>query len=499
MARHGQIFISYRRELSTAQTDAIARELKRIAPRVQVFVDRETLQLGDPWRTRIEREIIASDLMLVLIPRGWENKFDLRPDGELVDPNDPVEAEIATGFRHGCRIAPIRIDRSDMPAASALPRNVQPLLDLHSAELRLDGDDRRNLQEIAANIVKRLDAIRPPSRRDLRRTALASGSIGAAMGFALCFALFAGIETHVSDVAAAEPEETDVETATVVDAPIEPPADADPDVLLLGASQAPASASAPRETFRPCDACPELIVLPPAAGADRLIAFGVAETTRAEYGAFAAATGRPAAQRCRTYEDGVFETRMGRSWRSPGFVQSDDEPVLCVSVDDAEAYVAWLNEQVDGEPFRLPTDAEQTHALRAGAFGAYPWPGGWSDGCAFANVHDRASLPVNAFTWAAAECDDGHARLAAVDALRSNAFGLRHMSGNVWEWSASCWDDAAGAAFAPTADRPCLSHVLRGGSWLSHPNDLEIEARDDLDPGSRYVSVGFRVAYDIAP
>jgi len=61
--------------------------------------------------------------------------------------------------------------------------------------------------------------------------------------------------------------------------------------------------------------------------------------------------------------------RKGRNWLETGFEQDDDHPVVCVSSDDATAYVAWLNTLVSGSEkgsYRLPWGAEWEYACRAG-------------------------------------------------------------------------------------------------------------------------------------
>ena len=58
------------------------------------------------------------------------------------------------------------------------------------------------------------------------------------------------------------------------------------------------------------------------------------------------------------------------------FVNSDyngpDQPVIGVSLKDAEDYAAWLSAQI-GATLRLPTDDEWEKAARAGAEFIYPW------------------------------------------------------------------------------------------------------------------------------
>ncbi|MEO1276569.1 MAG: formylglycine-generating enzyme family protein [Pseudomonadota bacterium] len=91
-------------------------------------------------------------------------------------------------------------------------------------------------------------------------------------------------------------------------------------------------------------------------------------------------------------------------------------------------------------------------------------------------------------------------RTVPVDELMaSNAWGLRHMHGNVWEWVEDHWHATYGGA--PTDGRAWLSEkgspsprVLRGGSWLSGPWSLRSANRYWDGPEFRVLTIGFRVA-----
>jgi formylglycine-generating enzyme required for sulfatase activity len=54
--------------------------------------------------------------------------------------------------------------------------------------------------------------------------------------------------------------------------------------------------------------------------------------TRAQYATFVSATKRPDPDSCVAMTDaGQFKSRHGLNWRSPGFAQAPDHPVVCVS------------------------------------------------------------------------------------------------------------------------------------------------------------------------
>ena len=80
---------------------------------------------------------------------------------------------------------------------------------------------------------------------------------------------------------------------------------------------------------------------------------------------------------------------------------------------------------------------------------------------------------------------------------RANAFGLRDMIGNVWEW---CWDGyeadyyQRSPAQDPRGSEQALSRVIRGGCIVSGPYGCRSAYRDGYSPESQYDSLGFRLA-----
>ena len=185
----------------------------------------------------------------------------------------------------------------------------------------------------------------------------------------------------------------------------------------------------------------------------------------------------------------------GKNWRKPGFEQGGPHPVTCVSWNDAMAYGQWLSDQT-GQRYRLPTEAEWEYAARAGTPTAYYWGNNPSEGCAYANGADQTAKQQLPPDWTVMECRDGYVYTAPVGRFRANAFGLYDMSGNVWEWTCSGYDEGYGGA-----EQRCVSdagsggpRVLRGGSWFTLPRRLRAAARFWFASDNRDTNAGFRLA-----
>ena len=297
---------------------------------------------------------------------------------------------------------------------------------------------------------------------------------------------------------------------------------------LFWASAQAAAASRPDKDpgqFKDCADCPSMRALPagnfvmgspatesgrrPDEGPTRSVTLGyrlgvaVTAVTRGEYARFVAERGEPNGGACVTFEDGKWLQRAGRDWRAPGFVQTDREPVVCVSWNDAQAYAAWLRLKT-GHAYRLLSEAEWEYAARAGSTTRRYWAdradggdGADAASCEYANVHDVSSARVNALGWPSFACDDGHSHTATVGSFKANAFGLFDMLGNVWQWVEDCHRaDYQGAPSdgSAVADAGCSRRVVRGGSWDDGPNSVRA-ARRDADPATaRGSSFGFRLA-----
>jgi formylglycine-generating enzyme required for sulfatase activity len=93
-------------------------------------------------------------------------------------------------------------------------------------------------------------------------------------------------------------------------------------------------------------------------------------------------------------------------------------------------------------------------------------------------------------------------RTSAVGSYPANAWGLRDMHGNVWEW---CSDWYAEDAYRrcprcdPEGPGRGSERVLRGGSWQNHGRLCRAACRDRAGPEYRSLNAGFRVVMVVCP
>ena len=178
----------------------------------------------------------------------------------------------------------------------------------------------------------------------------------------------------------------------------------------------------PGDVFRECDVCPEMVVIPAGrftmgspAGEEgryddegpqhtvaisRPFAVGRFEVTRSEFAAFVTAARHSMTGGCWVY-DGEWNKEASRNWASPGFSQTDRDPVVCVNWADAQAYIDWLNSRAarqvagaggfgaGGGPYRLLTEAEWEYAARGGTTTARFWGDSPDLACRYGNVADQ--------------------------------------------------------------------------------------------------------------
>lgn len=169
----------------------------------------------------------------------------------------------------------------------------------------------------------------------------------------------------------------------------------------------------------------------------------------------------------------LWEAVMGTN---PSFYKGTRRPVEWVSYLDCLDFIGKLNE-LTGQNFRLPTEAEWEFAARGGNS---------SRGYKYSGSDD-----LDAVAWYADNSGSSHHN---VGTKSPNELGIYDMSGNVWEW---CRDWYASYGSSPQTNPKGPSsgsdRVFRGGSWYHDANDSRVSYRYYYSPDIHFYDLGLRL------
>lgn len=455
------IFISYRRSDSQWAASRLYDTLTQIFPDERLFMDVDSINPGQDFVDVLEDQIGRCDIFLALIGPSWTDERN--PDGgrRIDDARDFVRIEIATVLkRPETVVIPILLDGAQAPDESDLPDALKPLARRQFARLTHEGyrgEIERLIEAIRKTLELRPAAPAAPPRPPVltpRRLGLAAVALvaAAAAGFGAWRATLPPDPSGLDDLAAF------VEC------------DACPEMIVIPAGRFTMGAPESEPNRRPQDGPPHAVAVP-------RFALARTEVTFAEWDACRAGGG------CVDHNPASADGVRG------------DNPAWHMSYEDAQAYIAWLNDQVPGDPYRLPTEAEWEYAARAGATTAYPW--GDAPDRAYANMGREVCC------IGAAEGADKWIGPAPVAQFPANAFGLFDMAGNLAEWTEDAYYDShAGAptdGSARTSDRPRARRVIKGGAFDDRPWQVRPAARTSNDVTWRLKTYGFRPARDLQP
>ncbi|NOV29044.1 formylglycine-generating enzyme family protein [Methylomonas sp. ZR1] len=165
-------------------------------------------------------------------------------------------------------------------------------------------------------------------------------------------------------------------------------------------------------------------------------------------------------------------------------------PVHGVSWDDAQAFIAELNQRVPGFNARLPKELEWEYACRAGTDTAF----------SFGDSIDANLVNFNGnYPYANAPKCEFRGKPVPVKSLPANAWGLYEMHGNVWEWCQDAWRE--GFSAGSSVDMPLSwdspnERIARGGSWDADATFARSAYRYHFDKSQRSEFFGFRLLVD---
>jgi len=175
-----------------------------------------------------------------------------------------------------------------------------------------------------------------------------------------------------------------------------------------------------------------------------------------------------------------------------GFSKNDDEAVVFVSWHEATAFCQWLSEK-EGQPYRLPTEAEWEYACRAETQTPYffghelPTP-------FHKNVHESWYPDDRRGT------DDKEIVPLTVGQTPPNAWGLYDMHGNVDEWCHDWYGPYPSQAQTdPTGPQMGDFRITRGGSHSALLYYLRSASRAATLPHDKSWLIGFRIVLASPP
>ena len=170
----------------------------------------------------------------------------------------------------------------------------------------------------------------------------------------------------------------------------------------------------------------------------------------------------------------LWQAVMGNN---PSYFKGDILPVESVSWDDCQTFINKLN-NLTGQRFRLPTEAEWEFAARGGNRSNHTQYSG--------------SSRLDDVAW---YVDNSGDKTHPVKTKRANELGIYDMAGNVREWCQD-WKGSYSSSSQsnPTGPDSGSYRVRRGGCWISAAGNCRSSLRFNDSPDSRDSGLGLRLA-----
>lgn len=243
----------------------------------------------------------------------------------------------------------------------------------------------------------------------------------------------------------------------------------------------------PKDSFRECDVCPEMVVVPK--------------------GSFT--MGTPADEPYRLKgEDPVHKVTLAKPFAVGRFAITFDEWDACladggcsgnkgsgeygrgrmpadgINFEAAKSYLAWLSRKV-GRTYRLPSESEREYFARAGT--RTPFWFGKTISAQNANYEASNNYPGGPYGVASKGPKP-------VDSYLPNKFGLYQVSGNAEEWTEDCYNkrytEDTPTDGLPWLEGDCSKRMMRGGGWRGNALMQRSGYRNDMNAVAGY---SFRV------
>jgi formylglycine-generating enzyme required for sulfatase activity len=281
--------------------------------------------------------------------------------------------------------------------------------------------------------------------------------------------------------------------------------------IMGGVATSADTAGRAAKSFRDCETCPEMVVIPPGTfimGSPEMEKYrdedeGQHKVTIAY--SFAVSKGpitwdqweacaRDAMCDGQAVETALRLDREGKPIQNYVDHGRGNHPVVGVSWWDAQVFIGWLNRKIGKEKYRLLSESEFEYAARAGTTTAYWW--GNEPSHDYANYgkdvgQDLGGVAMGRDVW--------ENSTSPICSFPTNAFGLCDMHGNIYQWIEDCYK--TNIASLPTDGSPvksgnCAVRGFRSNSFESNPKTMRSANRAFVyAPNTRGRNyLGFRVA-----
>jgi formylglycine-generating enzyme required for sulfatase activity len=462
------IFVSYRRHDSADATGRLYDRLKAHFGSESIFFDVDAIPIGVDFRKHLSDQVGKCDVFLAVIGDGWlksrfqkgSNKGQRRID----DPADWVRIEIEAALARGIPLVPVLVGRASMPSDTDLPDSLKELAFRHAVEVRSGGD----YDGQADRLIRGLDRILLDKDTGATREKIEQRPI-------------ATEPTQIEDVheqryapnpgkLEPKPGEFIANSLGMMFAWISP------GTFLMGSPKT--------EAAREHNETQHKVTL------SKGFYMGIHPVTRGQFAIFVQKTGFKTQAEleggAHIWTGNEWKLDPAANWRNPGFEQTNDHPVTCVSWFDAVAFAEWLAQQ-DNKRIRLPTEAEWEYSCRAGTNTPFHFGDTIST--------EQANYDGN-YTYGRGTKGKLRQKTTPVGSFPANAWGLFDMHGNVWEWCQDWIGDYPGNGVTdPHGPESGQYRALHGGCWRLYPQRCRSACRDGDEPRDRHNNCGFRLCF----
>jgi hypothetical protein len=282
-----RLFISYRRVDSSGAAAAgrVYDRLEREFGRELLWMDVDAIPVGVNFVKVLEEEVAKCDVLLAVIGQDWVDARDDDGQRRLDNPHDYVRIEIAAALKRDIPVIPILVDGARIPKPDQLPDDLKDLalrngLDIRHGSFHSDMDMlihylriqpaqqtaqvTTSVARLRAEMAKRRKAEESEAQRQAdERKRAEEAEVGQR----------AGVEQRRKAAKAAQPQRAwliaggAVGVAAVVALVlvlqlIEQPTVAPVASQVVALSLDRERALKPKDTFRECSECPEIMVVP---------------------------------------------------------------------------------------------------------------------------------------------------------------------------------------------------------------------------------------------